>query len=84
MRFDDIAVVLGVDSDDDGVLDRFDGCVESANPDELDGDADGLGDTRCDPSPAACPSTPRTGCLPPAAGKSDIAIKDKDPNKKRA
>src|SRR6185503_16566628 len=37
-----------VDSDDDGVADASDNCPAVANPDQIDSDADGLGDL-CDP-----------------------------------
>jgi DNA-binding beta-propeller fold protein YncE len=47
-----IAVVPGgpSDSDDDGLLDRFDICPEAADSGQSDLDADGLGDA-CDPFP---------------------------------
>ncbi len=41
----------GVDTDGDGVYDRFDNCPDTPNPDQADIDGDGLGDV-CDPSSA--------------------------------
>ncbi|MCO4773224.1 MAG: hypothetical protein KDA24_24535 [Deltaproteobacteria bacterium] len=43
--------VTCVDSDNDGVCDEDDNCVDDANPDQEDGDLDGAGDA-CDVCPA--------------------------------
>ena len=40
--------VTGGDLDEDGILDEFDNCLALANPDQLDTNADGLGNV-CDP-----------------------------------
>ena len=42
------AAEVDTDEDDDGVLDVEDNCPVDSNPDQADGDADGLGDV-CDP-----------------------------------
>ncbi len=52
MHFSQYAVLAALDSDQDGVFDRFgavrDNCSLVANPDQRDSDSDGLGDA-CDP-----------------------------------
>jgi 6-phosphogluconolactonase (cycloisomerase 2 family) len=79
-----IVFAFMTDSDGDGVFDDFDTCVEAFNPDELDGDGDGLGDSTCDPSPAACPPTPAIGCKQSGFGKSKLDVKlASDPAKNR-
>jgi len=49
MITDDRVVMIAGDNDGDGALDLFDDCVEHANADQSDLDADGLG-TRCEPA----------------------------------
>ena len=44
------SVTFGQDSDGDGVLDEFDNCPLTYNPDQLDTDSDGAGDA-CDTCP---------------------------------
>lgn len=71
---------LPVDTDSDGVADSSDNCVNSANADQADNDADGKGDV-CDPCPLDsnpgiefCPSTianVRNGAVPVG---TDVAI----------
>jgi hypothetical protein len=68
-------VLLSADSDNDGVFDDFDTCVDAANSDEVDVDHDHLGDTRCDPNSAVCGPTPLAGCQPAEPGGSLIALK---------
>jgi 6-phosphogluconolactonase (cycloisomerase 2 family) len=53
----DFIMVLVADTDGDGIPDEFDTCVESANADGVDVDADGLGDSACDPTPAGATTT---------------------------
>jgi hypothetical protein len=45
--------VADVDTDDDGILDCLDNCPDTANPDQADADADGIGDACTPPPPAA-------------------------------
>ena len=40
----------GADADEDGILDNVDNCINDANTDQADADADGIGDV-CDPEP---------------------------------
>ncbi len=54
-------LVLAGDYDDDGALDLWDNCPSRPNADQLDGDADGIGDRYCDTTPAVCPDEPNTG-----------------------
>lgn len=44
---DTLGFVVDLDSDDDGILDCDDNCVEVSNPDQADADEDGIGDV-CD------------------------------------
>jgi len=53
----EFVMVLVADSDNDGIPDEFDTCVESANPDGADLDGDGLGDSACDPTPGGSTTT---------------------------
>lgn len=53
-------VPAAIDSDGDGLLNDADLCPLVADPEQLDGDADGLGDA-CDPEPAG----PGTACTHP-------------------
>ena len=43
------------DSDDDGVCDDLDNCIDTPNPDQLDSDGNDIGDA-CDDSPVECTS----------------------------
>ncbi len=81
---DEVVVLVAGDADEDGIFDDFDSCVEQTNATQTDVDADGLGDTACDPSPAACPASPLVSCKAPAASKAQLHIKDKGPADKRA
>src|SRR5262249_42202837 len=73
---DAIVMLVAGDEDGDGVFDDFDTCVNTPNPDGLDLDGDGLGDSACDPHPAVCPGVPLTGCKTAASGEAGIAIKN--------
>lgn len=53
---DDIQPIEPPDTDGDGVLDADDVCITVPDPDQLDGDDDGLGNA-CDP----CPADPASG-----------------------
>jgi len=50
--------VVDNDADDDGILDDVDNCVDVANADQLDTDADGVGDACDEPLPPAEPENP--------------------------
>jgi hypothetical protein len=56
---DTLLVFIAGDSDEDGTLDAatvgVDTCVETPNPEQLDADADLLGDRVCDPDPTSVP-----------------------------
>lgn len=71
-----VVVIVQGDADGDGTIDDYDTCTEASNPDALDVDADGLGDSACDPDPSGCPATPLTTCRTAPSGKSSIAIKN--------
>ncbi|HEX2734314.1 MAG TPA: thrombospondin type 3 repeat-containing protein [Polyangiaceae bacterium] len=54
------------DEDRDGIVDRQDNCPELANADQLDSDADGVGD--------ACLPMPRVWCVEPREGGGGTAV----------
>jgi hypothetical protein len=79
---------MGVDRDEDTLLDGDDNCPSVGNPSQRDGDNDGLGDF-CDPDAAAlvCSVKPLANlacklAAPGAQGKSQFQIKDGSPDSK--
>lgn len=59
------APALGFDFDQDGVSDMIDNCPSALNPDQLDSDADGVGDACelvCAPGTASCDGNDANGC----------------------
>lgn len=57
-----------VDSDGDGVADCDDNCVNTFNPDQADGDADGQGDACANSDDGPAPPTPSTPEQPDPSG----------------
>jgi len=50
-------LVINADSDNDGVRDEDDNCVDVFNPDQADSDGDGIGDACEPPTPSPTPQT---------------------------
>jgi hypothetical protein len=61
------------DADGDGIADSADNCPDVANPDQLDGDGDGIG-SACDPEDVYEPGT----CLDPGLKSNLLATLDAD------
>src|SRR6185295_11449427 len=72
------------DLDDDGIPDELDNCPTTPNPDQADGDGDGIGNA-CDEMysvvPVLCSPGPRMDCAPTLTPlKSPLVIKKKTPS----
>ncbi len=78
---------VGIDRDEDGVLDADDNCPAVANPGQADSDSDGIGNvcdpdtvTLCGPAPEADGVCHLAGSG--GAGKQQVQLKDKTPDSK--
>jgi hypothetical protein len=80
---DSVLLLVSGDWDEDSLPDQVDTCPDLDNPDNLDIDADGLGDTACDPDPAFCTPVPLSSCVQsdPAATSSIKLKKGATPDK---